>query len=135
MDTKNCLSNHMIGEHKQPGEVFKCGDCDFSTSRKTGLRIHKSKKHDAIEQLYGNDSYTEEAYAKFYWERDYMGTLYQTCLDVMENIKSAAISQDEKSSETERALEAIKEAFIEKGDSFEFIQKRMPPWSLGAGYQ
>ena len=44
-----------------------------------------------------------------------MGTLYQTCLDVMENIKSAAISQDEKSSETERALEARKEAFIEKG--------------------
>ena len=124
----------MISEHKQPGEVFKCDDCDFSTSRRTGLKIHKSKKHDVIEQLDGNDSDREEAYAESYWEREYMGTSYQTYLDVMENIKSADISEDEKSSEMERALEARKEAFIEKGDSLEFIQKRMPPWSLGAGY-
>ena len=74
-----------------------------------------------IEQLDGNDSDTEEAYAESYWEREYLGTSYQTYLDVMENIKSADISEDEKSSEMERALNARKEAFIEKGDSFEFI--------------
>ena len=128
------LSNHMISEHKQPGDIFKCGDCDFSTSRKTGLKIHKSKKHDVIEQIDGHNTDTEEAYAKSYWERVYMETSYQAFLDVMENIKSADISQDEKYSETERALEARKEAFIEKGDNLEFIKNRMPPWSLGAGY-
>ena len=61
-----------------------------------------------------------------------MGTSYQTYLDVMQNIKSADISKEVKSSETERALEARKEAFIQKGDSLEFIHKRMPPWSSGA---
>ena len=51
LETKNCLTNHMISEHKQPGEVFKCGDCNFSTSRKMGVMIHKSRKHDAIDIL------------------------------------------------------------------------------------
>ena len=53
-DTKNCLTNHMISEHKQPCEVFKCDACEFETSRKMGLTIHMSKKHDVIEQLDGN---------------------------------------------------------------------------------
>ena len=55
------------------GEVFKCGDYGFST----GLRIHKSKKHDAIEQLDGNDSDTEESYAQSYWEKDYISNTFR----------------------------------------------------------
>ena len=106
LDTKNCLTNHMISEHNQPGDVFRCDSCEFKTSRKTGLKIHISKKHDVIEQLDGNNSSSDERYAESYWERDYMGTGYQTYIDTIENIESANISMDEKSNETERALKA-----------------------------
>ena len=62
----------------QAAMFFKWDHCDFSTSRKAGDKIHKSKKHDVIEQLDGKDSDIEEAYAESYWEREYMGTSYQT---------------------------------------------------------
>ena len=59
LDTRNCLTNHMISDHNQPGEVFKCDACEFETSRKTILKIHMSKKHGVIEQLDGHNlSYT-----------------------------------------------------------------------------
>ena len=67
LDTKNCLTNHMISEHKHPGEVFKCDACEFETSRKTGLTIHMSKKHDVIEQLDGNNSSSEDGSSESYW--------------------------------------------------------------------
>ena len=134
LDTKNCLTNHMISEHKQPGEVFKCDACEFETSRKMGLTIHMSKKHDVIEQLDGNNSSSEDRYSESYWERDYMGTWYQTYQDAIENIESANISREEKSSETERALKAREDALLETGDTLEFIHKSWPPWSSGAGY-
>ena len=78
--------------------------CEFKTSRKTGLKIHIAKKHDVIEQLDGNYSSTDERYAESYWERDYMGTEYQTFLDAIEDIESANISLEEKRIEVERAL-------------------------------
>ena len=59
LDTRNCITNHMISKHNQPGEVFKCDGCEFETSRKTGLKIQMSKKHDVIEKLDGNDSSEE----------------------------------------------------------------------------
>ena len=67
---------------------------------KTGLKIHKSKKHYAIEQLEGNSSNTEWAYAESSWEKDYMGTSYQIHLDVMENIKIVGSPNDENSNKT-----------------------------------
>ena len=82
----------MIIEHNQPGDVFKCDYCKFKTSRKTGLKIHISKEHDAIGQLDGNNSSADEGYAESYRERDYMGTGYQTYLDAIENIESANIT-------------------------------------------
>ena len=131
LDTKNCLLNHMISEHNQPGDVLECDYCEFKTSRKTGLKIHISKKHDVIEQLDGNNSSTDEGYAESYWERDYMGTEYQTFLDAMEDIESANISLEEKRIEVERALKARENAFSERGDTLDYIHKRMPPWSTG----
>ena len=94
LDTKNYLTNHMISEHNHEGDIFNCDVCDFSTSRKVGLTIHKSKKHNEMKQLDGCDSSSEETeiYAEAYWERDYMGTGYQTYLDVIENIESANIT-------------------------------------------
>ena len=49
LETKNCLTNHMISEHKQPGELVKCDNIDFFTLKKAGLKIQKSKKHYIIE--------------------------------------------------------------------------------------
>ena len=66
LDTRNCLTNDMISEHNQPGEVFKCDGCKFENSRTTGLKIHMSKKDDVIEQLDGNDSSAEDGYAESY---------------------------------------------------------------------
>ena len=126
----------MISEHQHKGEIFNCDICDFSTSRKVGLGIHKSKIHNGIEQLDGCESSSEESdnYAQSYWERDYMGTTYQTYLDVIENIKSADITEEEKSSETERALKAREDEFLKDGLTLDFIHKRWPPWSSGGGY-
>ena len=124
----------MISEHNQPWEVFKCDGCEFETSRKTGLKIHMSKKHDVIEQLDGNDSSAEDRYAESYWERGFMGTGYQTYLDAIENIESSDISSEEKSNETDRAHKAREDAFLERGENLDFIHKRWPPWSSGAGY-
>ena len=80
------------------------------TSIKTGLKIHKSKKHYVIEQLGGNSSDTEWAYAEFSWEKDYMGPSYQIHLDVMQIIKIVGSPNDEKFNKTERSLETRKEA-------------------------
>ena len=66
LETKNCLTNHMISEHNRPGEVFKCDACEFEISRKPGLKIHKSKKHDVIEQLDDNESSTEDTVLSLY---------------------------------------------------------------------
>ena len=63
-----------------------------------------------------------------------MGTTYQTYLDVIENIKSADITEEEKSSETERALKAREDEFLRDGLTLDFIHKRWPPWSSGGGY-
>ena len=134
LDNQNYLTNHMIRKHKEPGTILSCDICDFTTSRKISLNIHTSKKHKVIEQLDGNNSSDEECYAESYWERDYMGTSYQTYLDTIENIESENISKEEKSSETERALIARQEAFVKEGQTLEFIHKRWPPWSAGTGY-
>ena len=131
LDTQNCLTNHKIIEHEAPGEIFNCDICDFLTSRKNGIQIHISIKHQHIEQLDGNDSSSEadnSNYSVAYWEEDNMGTSYQRYLDVIENIETSNISEDEKIVENERATNAREEAFIKQyRDTKEFIHTRYPP--------
>ena len=91
------------------------------------MKIHISKKHDVIEQLDGNNSSSDERYAESYWERDYIGTGYQTYIDAIENIESANISMEEKSNETERALKAREYAILERGETLDFIHKSWSP--------
>ena len=129
LDTKNCLTTHMISKHNEPGEIFTCDLCEFTTSRRVSLNIHTSMTHKVIEQLDGNDSSSEEVYAKSYWERDQLGTGYQSYLDVIENIESANISNEDKSNETKRAMKAREDAFVKLGQTVESIHSRWPPWS------
>ena len=63
-----------------------------------------------------------------------MGTGYQRYLDTIENIESANLSMEEKFSETVRVLKAREYAFLERGEMLEFMHKRWPSWSSGAGY-
>ena len=129
LDNKNSLTVHMIRKHKEPGEILSCDVCNFETPRKVCLNIHTSKKHKEIEQLDGNDSNSDEVYAAYYWEREQMGTGYQSYLDVIENIESANISKEEKLTETERAMKAREDAFVLTGQTVEYIHSRWPPWS------
>ena len=69
LNTKNYLTNHMISDHKQPGEVFKCDACDFTISRRTGLKIQTSNKLDVMEHLDGNKSISDEGYAESFCQR------------------------------------------------------------------
>ena len=85
-ENKNDLTNHMISEHDHPGEILSCDLCQFMTSRMTCLSIHIAKKHKDIEQLDGTSSDTDDPYPESYWERDYMGTVYQNYLDAIDNI-------------------------------------------------
>ena len=61
LDTKNYLTNHMISEDNHEGDILNCYVCNFPTSRKVGLSIHKSKKHNQIKQLDGSNSSSEES--------------------------------------------------------------------------
>ena len=58
-----------------------------------------------------------------------MGSCYQRYLNVIDNVESSNISEDEKILETERATFAREEANIKQyGDTAEFSHKRHPPW-------
>ena len=46
LDTKNCLTNHMISEHKQPDEVFKCDACKFDYYKKAEIKVHIIDEHE-----------------------------------------------------------------------------------------
>ena len=68
LDTRNCLTNHMISEHNQPGEFLNVMAVNMKIKKKkTGLKNHV---------------------AESYWERCFMRTGYQTYLDAIENVKS-----------------------------------------------
>ena len=128
-DNKNDLTIHKISEHDHPGEVLTCDLCQFMTSKKTCLSIHISKKHNDIEQLDGNSSDTGDPYHESYWERDYMGTVYQNYLDTIENIESLDISIEEQQKEIERAKDTRMIDLLSDGYTKRDLERlRMPPW-------
>lgn len=129
-ESKNDLKIHMISEHDHPGEIFTCELCDFMTSRKTGLTMHSSKKHKDIEQLDGISSDTEDTYAESYWERDYLGTVYQNYLDAIQNIKNSKLSIEEQHNEIEIAKDTRMNDLLDNGYTKRDLERiRMPPWT------
>ena len=95
------------------------------------------KIYNGIDQLDGSQSSSEESdnFAQSYWQQNYMGTIYQTYLDVIKNTKPADITgEDNSSSETERAIKAREDEFLKDGLTLDFIHKRWPLWSSGGGY-
>ena len=118
----------MISEH-DPGEILSCDLCQFMTSRKTCLSIHIAKKHKDIEQLDVTSLDTDDPYPESYWERDYMGTVYQNYLDAIDNIKSLNISIEEQQEKIERAKNSRMHDLLYDGYTKKDLERlRMPPW-------
>ena len=89
---------------------FSCKRCDFYTIWENALKIHVVRKH---EQINGDVKY---------WKSGKMTSVYQTYLDVCEDITCSDLPESEQDLEQEKALEARKVAI---GDGF----KRYPPWN------
>ena len=128
LDTKNYLTNHMISKINHPSEILTCQLCEFMTTRKTCLNMHISNTHKEIEQLDGRSSDIEGIYAESYWEQDYLGTVYQTYLDAIQNIEYSELSTEEKQDEVERAKATRLNALLNDGRTMRHIE-RLPPWN------
>ena len=128
LDTKNYLTNHMISKINHPGEILTCQLCEFMTARKTCLTMHISNKHKEIKQLDGTSSDIEGIYAESYWEQDYLGTVYQTYLDAIQNIEYSELSTEEKQDEVERAKATRMSALLNDWRTMRHIE-RLPPWN------
>ena len=59
-----------------------------------------------------------------YWERGWLGSVYQFFLDANEIVEKGDLSENEKQTKKNKILEARKNAL---GSSY----KLYPPWSLG----
>ena len=66
-------------------------------------------------------------YAESYWEQDYLGTVYQTYLDAIQNIEYSELSTEEKQDEVERAKATRLNALLNDGRTMRHIE-RLPPW-------
>ena len=92
--------------------------------------MHISKKHKNIEQLDGISSDIEDTYAESYWERDFLGRVYQNYLDAIQNIKSSNLSIEEQPNEVEIAKDTRINDLLNNGYTKRDLERmRMPPWT------
>ena len=109
---------------------FPCLICDFGSTWKNGLEIHRARKHSIIDQTDGNDSVANDdetdedkkySGTNHYWMFGRLGTVYQSFLDANEIIEKSNLENEIKLKEKEKVLEAGKSAF---GSDF----RNFPPW-------
>ena len=128
-DTEEVDLTEKSPENEAEQANFPCNICDFESNWANGLNVHMTRKHHIIEQLDGCDSFSDELdeddkYMKtlHYWKKGFLGTVYQTYLDVVDVIKKSDLTEESKDDERAKALEARKHAF---GKDFEHF----PPWN------
>ena len=105
--------------------VHECEFCDFRSAWEFGLTVHYSMKHKNIPQIDGNlsfltkevdleDNLEDELYknTEHYWKTGYIGTVYQSYLDVMKIIDNSSLNEKEKIAQKEAILAARKDAFV-----------------------
>ena len=87
-----------------------------------GLKIHIGRKHKNIEQVDGNNSFSERK-TDFYWEGWNTAAVknYQSYLDVLADIDESTLEKEEKQYENEKVTEVRKKAL---GSSY----CTYPPW-------
>ena len=101
-----------------------------------GLIMHIYKKHKDIEQLDGISLDTEDTYAESYWERDFLGWVYQNYLDAIHNIKSSKLSIEEQPNEVKIAKDTRINDLLNNGYTKRDLEKmRMPPWTYSLKLQ
>ena len=108
-----------VDEAEQAREEFSCPICDFVSNWENGLGIHMTKKHANLEQLDGGSSISEDAeesdkkYSETirYWKEGKLGTVFQSYLDAITCIEESDFSEDVKTIEKAKVLEARKLAF------------------------
>ena len=86
---------------------FPCAKCDFVSSWATGLEIHESRAHDECVDVGSRDIYE---YTKHYWKKGWLGQTYQCFLDATAVIEESKLSEEQKSIEKDKILEARKKA-------------------------
>lgn len=93
-------------ENEAEKATFQCNICDFESNWANGLNVHMPRKHANIEQLDGCDSMSDELDEndKFmktlhYWKNGYLGTVYQSYLDVIDVIKESDLTEETKDDE------------------------------------
>ena len=107
-------------------KAFSCDLCDFSSNWENGLKVHMTRKHAKLDQLDGNISFVsdDEEYSrtKLYWKTGRLTSTYQNFLDANKIVENSELSEEIKTIEKEKILEARK---IEFGKFF----RNVPPWS------
>ena len=72
----------------------------------------------------------KESYAESYWKRDYIGTSYQTYLDIVNDIESLNLTTEQQQIEIERVKSKRMKALIDYGYTQKDLERqKMPPWS------
>ena len=112
---------------EQSEQEFACHICDFVSNWASGLQVHMTRKHRNIEQIDGNDSdnedFEDEKYLETenYWKTGNLGTIFQTFLNANFIVAKSDFSEENKTFENEKILEARKRAF---GQNYKYY----PPW-------
>ena len=124
----NSKTNEHDTDNAEQADAFHCPLCDFRSNWANGLEIHKTRKHQKIEQLDGNNSADEdldedEKYSntKKYWENGKLGTIFQDFIDANYIIENSELQEQCKTIEKTKILEARKCSF---GKDYKYY----PPW-------
>ena len=109
---------------KASKDPLSCITCRLSFKDQNGLKVHQAKYLGKPHMSNGNGDIligTERDSTLKYWKTGKMISVYQTYLDVIQEIESSRLSEEEKEVEKENALEARKTAL---GSTY----LKFPPW-------
>ena len=103
---------------------LSCQTCGISFKEKTSVKVHEDKYHGIPHSANNNgDIFTdsERDTTLHYWKTGHMIDVYQTYLDVIDDITNSNLSKEDKCREEEKALEGRKKSL---GSNY----MKFPPW-------
>ena len=113
-----------IKTHKLDSSSVECVTCGIALKENNALRIHNDKYHGITHSLNKNGDIfigSERDTTLHYWKTGRMIDVFQTYLDVIEDIEKSKLNEETKVLKKEKALEARK-------NSLGKIYMRFPPW-------
>ena len=95
-------------QERRKASTFDCELCDFVSNRKNGVAVHMNRKHQNIEQLDGNTTFSEPRMNHFMY-RKYGAHVLEEIDEEVENFLKNEINVGEVNLETwEEIIEEIK---------------------------